>query len=182
MSYKAADAGKTMAIWEVGSWLLENFASVEEVKANIGKIVVPTVVFAGWGFAPEAHLVVHDASGKSIVIEYVGGKLNVYDNPLGVITNSPAFDWQMTNLRNYVNFSMTNVPPVKLGSVTLEPFGQGLGMLRPLILCPNGQVCSCFGEMTLHIDGEGFSAPARAGTPMIPFRRWPFRAQPRGQA
>jgi len=26
---------------------------------------------------------------KSIVIEYVGGKLNVYDNPLGVITNSP---------------------------------------------------------------------------------------------
>jgi choloylglycine hydrolase len=129
MSYKAADAGKTMAIWEVGSWLLENFASVEEVKANIGKIVVPTVVFAGWGFAPEAHLVVHDASGKSIVIEYVGGKLNVYDNPLGVITNSPAFDWQMTNLRNYVNFSMTNVPPVKLGSVTLEPFGQGSGML-----------------------------------------------------
>jgi choloylglycine hydrolase len=35
----------------------------------------------------------------------------------------------MTNLRNYVNFSMTNVPPVKLGSVTLEPFGQGSGML-----------------------------------------------------
>jgi len=118
-----------MAIWEVGSWMLENFASVEEVKANIGKIVVPAVVFAGWGFAPEAHLVVHDASGKSIVIEYVGGKLNVYDNPLGVITNSPAFDWQMTNLRNYVNFSMTNVPAVKLGSVTLEPFGQGSGML-----------------------------------------------------
>ena len=129
MPYKAADAGKTMAIWEVGSWMLENFASVEEVKANVGKIVVPAVVFAGWGFAPEAHLVVHDASGKSIVIEYVGGKLNVYDNPLGVITNSPAFDWQMTNLRNYVNFSMTNVPPVKLGSVTLEPFGQGSGML-----------------------------------------------------
>jgi choloylglycine hydrolase len=129
MPYKATDAGKTMAIWEVGSWMLENFASVEEVKANVGKIVVPAVLFAGWGFAPEAHLVVHDASGKSIVIEYVGGKLNVYDNPLGVITNSPAFDWQMTNLRNYVNFSMTNVPPVKLGSVTLEPFGQGSGML-----------------------------------------------------
>ena len=44
-------------------------------------------------------------------------------------TNSPAFDWQMTNLSNYVNFSMTNVPPVKLGPVTLEPFGQGSGML-----------------------------------------------------
>src|SRR3984893_7212460 len=83
----------------------------------------------GMGFAPEANYIVHDASGKSIVIEYVGGKLNVYDNPLGVFTNSPAFDWHMTNLRNYVNFSMTNVPAVKLGSVTLEPFGQGSGML-----------------------------------------------------
>ena len=83
----------------------------------------------GWGFAPEAHYIVHDASGKSIVIEYVGGKLNVYDNPLGVITNSPTFDWHMTNLRNYVNFSMTNVPPVQLGSITLQPLGQGSGML-----------------------------------------------------
>ena len=28
--------------------------------------------------APPVHAIVHDASGKSIVIEYVGGKLNVY--------------------------------------------------------------------------------------------------------
>src|SRR5213595_428846 len=129
MPYTAADAGKTIAQWEVGSWILENFASVEEVKANIGNIVVPAVVFGGWGFAPEAHYIVHDASGKSIVIEYVGGKLNVHDNPLGVITNSPTFDWHMTNLRNYVNFSMTNVPPVQLGPIKLLPFGQGSGML-----------------------------------------------------
>jgi choloylglycine hydrolase len=129
MPYTAADASKTIAQWEVGSWILENFASVDEVKANIGNIVVPAVVFSGWGFAPEAHYIVHDASGKSIVIEYVGGKLNVYDNPLGVITNSPAFDWHMNNLRNYVNFSMNNVAPVQLGPVTLQPFGQGSGML-----------------------------------------------------
>jgi len=73
--------------------------------------------------------VVHDASGKSIVIEYVAGKLNIHDNPLGVMSNSPAFDWHMTNLRNYVNFSLTNVPPIQLGSVKLTPFGQGSGML-----------------------------------------------------
>ena len=129
MPYTAADAGKTIAQWEVGSWILENFASVEEVKTNIGNIVVPAVVFGGWGFAPEAHYIVHDASGKSIVIEYVRGKLNIHDNPLGVLTNSPTFDWHMTNLRNYLNFSMTNAPPVQLGSVKLLPTGQGSGML-----------------------------------------------------
>ena len=129
MPYTAADAPKTIAQWELGSWILENFANVDEVKANLGNVVVPAVVFKGWGFAPEAHYIVHDATGKSIVIEYVGGKLHVHDDPLGVITNSPTFDWHMTNLRNYINFSMTNVPPVKLGSVTLQPLGQGTGML-----------------------------------------------------
>jgi len=128
MPHTAADAGKTIAQWEVGSWILENFANVEEVKAHIGNIDVPAVVFGGWGFAPEAHYIVHDATGRCIVIEYVGGKLNIHDNPLGVLTNSPAFDWHMTNLRNYVNFSMTNVPPVQLGSIKLLPFGQGSGM------------------------------------------------------
>jgi choloylglycine hydrolase len=129
MPYSPAVAVKTIAQWEVVSWVLENFASVDEVKAHIGDIVVPSVVFGGWGFAPEAHYVVHDASGQSIVIEYVGGKLTVNDNPLGVITNSPAFDWHMTNLRNYLNFSMTNAPPVQLGTVKILPTGQGSGML-----------------------------------------------------
>jgi choloylglycine hydrolase len=130
MPYSAADAGETLAPWQLGSYILENFSSVAEVKANIGKVVVPAVVFAGWGFTPGVHYEIDDQTGHSIVIEYVGGKLVVYDNPLGVLTNSPSFDWQMTNLHNYVGFSMTNVPPIKLsGGVTLTPFGQGSGML-----------------------------------------------------
>lgn len=129
MPYQAADAGKTIAPWEVGSWMLENFANVGEVREGVGTVVVPDVVLKAWGFSPPVHYVVHDASGKSIVIEYVDGDLNIHDNPLGVMSNSPTFDWHMTNLRSYVNFSLTNVPPVQLGSVKLTPFGQGSGML-----------------------------------------------------
>ena len=114
MKYNPADAAKTIAPWQVGSWILENFATIEEVKASAehrggGR------QFPAWGFVPPVHYVVYDAAGKSIVIEYVDGQLHVHDNPLGVMSNSPTFDWHMTNLRNYVNFSLTNVPPVKLG-------------------------------------------------------------------
>ena len=129
MPYQPADAGKTIAPWEVGSWILENFATVEEVKANAGKVVVPDVVLKAWGFAPPVHYVVHDASGKSIVLEYVDGKLNIHDNTLGVMSNSPTFDWHMTNLRNYINILHTNLPPLQLGDVKLTPLGQGSGML-----------------------------------------------------
>ncbi|MEX2169023.1 MAG: choloylglycine hydrolase family protein [Pirellulales bacterium] len=129
MPYKAAAADKTLAPWELGSWILENFATTEEVKQGIEKVVVPAVVFKDWGFSPGVHYIVVDATGASIVVEYIDGKLNVYDNPLGVITNSPAFDWHMTNLRNYINLSDEGLQPVHLGDVKLTPFGQGTGML-----------------------------------------------------
>ena len=127
--YQAAEASRTIAPWQVGSWILENFGTVDEVKQNIGKVVVANVVFKQWGFVPPVHVVVHDAAGKSIVIEYVEGKLHVHDNLIGVMTNSPVFDWHMTNLRNYVNFSMVNKPPIEVGGVKLTALGQGTGML-----------------------------------------------------
>jgi choloylglycine hydrolase len=129
MPYHAADAAKTIAPWQVGSYLLENFATVDEVRQNISNVVVTNVDFPGWGIVP-VHYAVYDATGETIVIEYSEGKLHVFDDPLGVVTNSPAFDWHMTNLRNYVNFSLDNVPPINLGhGVTLQPIGQGTGML-----------------------------------------------------
>ena len=65
MPYAPSDAGKTIAQWEVGSYILENFASVDEVRASIGNIVVPSVVFAGWGFAPEGITSCPDAPVKA---------------------------------------------------------------------------------------------------------------------
>ncbi|MEN9674331.1 MAG: hypothetical protein RIS76_227 [Verrucomicrobiota bacterium] len=127
--FDAAKADRTLAPWELGSWIAENFGTVGEVRQNISNVVVADIVFPAWGFVPPVHYVVYDTTGESIVIEYVDGQLHVHDNPLGVMSNSPAFDWHMTNLRNYVNFSMVNRPPVKLGSVTLTPLGQGSGML-----------------------------------------------------
>ena len=81
------------------------------------------------GFAPPCHFIVHDADGQCVVLEYIDGELKVHDDPLGVVTNSPTFDWHVTNLRNYVNLSVTNVPPVELAGIKLSGFGQGSGML-----------------------------------------------------
>ena len=54
---------------------------------------------------------------------------SIHENPLGVMTNSPTFDWHVTNLRNYVNLSVNNVPPVELAGDKLPGLGQGAGML-----------------------------------------------------
>ncbi len=108
--------------------MLGNFSTVDEVRKALGDVVVwgPTVPQLG-SFAP-LHYVVTDNSGKSIVIEYVGGKLQVYDNEVGVLTNSPAYPWHIQNLRNYVNLTAVNAAPVKVGNTTYIGTGQGSGL------------------------------------------------------
>lgn len=127
--YAAPESDKTIAPWELGSYILDNFASVDEVKENVPKILVGEVEYGPWKMVPGVHFIVQDASGKSLVIEYVDGKLNFHDNPLGVMTNAPTFDWHMTNLSNYVKISFSDAPALQLGPVKLTSFGQGSGML-----------------------------------------------------
>ena len=102
--------------------------SVDEVRDALGGVVVwgETIPQLG-SFAP-LHYVITDNSGKSIVIEYVGGKVQVYDNEVGVLTNSPAYPWHIQNLRNYVNLTAVNAAPVKVGNTTYAGTGQGSGL------------------------------------------------------
>jgi len=114
------------------NWLLTQFASVVEVRQALekGEVVVTPTVLEGWGpETPPFHYVVYDKTGASIVIEPVGGKLVISDNPLGVMSNSPTFDWHMTNLRNYIALNPRNVPPIKIDGQTFRQLGQGSGML-----------------------------------------------------
>jgi choloylglycine hydrolase len=121
--------GKGLAPWEFLTWALTNFATVAEVKEALAYIRVMDVSQPDMGIVPPLHYTLHDTTGASIVIGPVNGVLKVYDNPLGVMTNAPTFDWHMTNLRNYVKLSPVEAPPLHINDVTiLPPSGVGSGM------------------------------------------------------
>ncbi|MFC4276331.1 linear amide C-N hydrolase [Achromobacter aloeverae] len=126
-----ADAGnrQVMAPWDLLTWALTNFANVAEVKEALSQIVVLGVKEPHLGFVPGVHYTLHDASGASIVIEPIDGRLKVYDNPYSVLTNSPPFDWHEMNLRNYVKLSPTQAPPRVIAGQTIRPLGEGSGLL-----------------------------------------------------
>ena len=63
------------------------------------------------------------------MLEIVDGKAQFFENELGVLTNSPGFEWQMTNLNNYVNLFPGSAEPKKLGAINLVSFGAGSGFL-----------------------------------------------------
>ncbi|MBO8471427.1 MAG: choloylglycine hydrolase family protein [Bacteroidetes bacterium] len=124
--YSSGRNSSTMVDVELVGWMLGNFSTVEEVKEAIGSVhIVATSPEAG-----TAHWRIADATGAQAVLEIIGGEPRFYDNKLGVLTNSPGFEWQMTNLNNYVNLFPGQADPLKLTyEVTLRQFGAGAGFL-----------------------------------------------------
>jgi choloylglycine hydrolase len=125
----AENAKDAVAPWQLPVCLLGNCANVEEAIQAARGLRVGNVALKDLGGALPCHYIVTDAKGRCAVLEYVGGELKVHDNPLGVITNAPTFDWHVTNLRNYINLTVDNVPPVEIGGIKFKGFGQGTGML-----------------------------------------------------
>lgn len=126
---KEANADSVISLMEFGSWILGSFSSLNEVKQALQTVQIwPQEVPQVKG-VPPLHFSFHDADGSSMAVEFVNGKMNIYDNKVGVLTNSPAFPWHVTNLRNYINLSAINKNPVTLDGSVLSPTGQGSGLL-----------------------------------------------------
>ncbi|MCB1118033.1 MAG: choloylglycine hydrolase family protein [Chlamydiia bacterium] len=121
---------KALSPIDFPNWILTQFATIEEVKEALKSVVIAPTIIKNWGNTPPPmHYIVYDKSGRSIVIEPVEESLQVYENELGVITNSPTFDWQLTNLGNYTNLTPYNIGPNQLRGFKFPSFGQGSGML-----------------------------------------------------
>jgi len=93
---------KSMAPWEFVSWVLSQFDSVDALIQDIDTIQVVSVFETYMQSEQPLHFFVADATGRSIVIEPINGVLKVFDNPLGIMTNAPSFDWHMTNVLNFI--------------------------------------------------------------------------------
>jgi penicillin V acylase-like amidase (Ntn superfamily) len=50
--------------------------------------------------------------------------MTVFDNPICVACNWPHLDWQLTNLRNYINLSDRNPAAITIDGVELGAMGQ----------------------------------------------------------
>jgi choloylglycine hydrolase len=113
---------------ETAALVLAQASTVAEAVAIVESVVVWDRVEEVLGASLPVHLVLFDRAGAGAVIEWVDGERRVHDNPVGVCTNSPPFDWHLINLRNYVNLSVTGAPPLELDGLELRPLGQGSGL------------------------------------------------------
>lgn len=131
---KKKDRGNAVSSLDLANYILSNYRSVNkacnDLKKGVFKVVKSYSPFLGLD-AP-MHWIIQDATGKNVkVIEIMNGAVTIYDNPYGVFSNGPQFDWHLTNLRNYVNLTPFNLPnyvTTDYGN-QIAPLGQGSGML-----------------------------------------------------
>lgn len=108
-------------------WLLGHCASVADVKAAFAADAVRVIGDSFMSKIGPLHFPVHDASGASLVIEFVDGEAKLYDNQVRVLTNLPTFPWQVANLGLYAHLTPWDTDKVTLGALTLQAPGSASG-------------------------------------------------------
>lgn len=84
-------------------------------------------------FSPELplsplHWLLADAT-RAVTVEFRADGLHLHENPVGVLTNNPPFEFQMFNLSNYLKLSKEQAQDTFAAGLKLDPYSRGMGAL-----------------------------------------------------
>ena len=98
--YPAMAEGKdNVAPFEFIPWVLTQCNNMQEVKKLLERVNLVNIPFSEELPLTPLHWMV-SCKGESLVVESMADGLHVYENPVGVMTNTPPFPVQLWNLGN----------------------------------------------------------------------------------
>ena len=123
---KNFDSEDYIASFEFIPWLLCQCTAVNEIRAQLNKCSIADISFSEQLPASPLHWLVSDRE-TSVTVEAVADGLKIYDNPVGVLTNNPPFDYHLYHLAEYMN--VTSAAPENRFSdgLALKAFSKGIG-------------------------------------------------------
>lgn len=116
-----------LAPHEFISWVLGEMGSIVELKQRINEVSIMASENSLLEIVLPLHFIVTDSTGEVIVVEPMEGQLQIKNNPVKVMTNSPEFEWHLKNLNNYLGLQPHNFHKKYFGTHPILPFGQGSG-------------------------------------------------------
>lgn len=125
--YKTFKEGKAnVSPFEFIPWILGQCATVDEAKELLETMNLVSINFSETLPLAPLHWLLADKE-KSIVIESVKEGLYIYDNPVGVLTNNPPFNYQLFNLNNYRSLSSQTPKNSFSNKINLNVYSRGMG-------------------------------------------------------
>lgn len=124
------DSSLVISNMDICNLALTTCATVQEAFDVLGKLTIwgqPQEVLNG---VPPIHLVLHDKTGASGIVEFRDGKQTHTPNPVGVATNAPYLDWHYNNLKVHLpSLQALNPAPVDVNGQSFSPVSQGQGFM-----------------------------------------------------
>lgn len=127
--YKPEAAGKdNVAPFELIPWILGQCASVSETEKLLQRINIWNESFSDELPVSPLHWIVADRD-RTIVVEPLKEGIKIYDDPAGVLTNNPTFDYHLFHLNHYMH--LTNQDPQNAFAEKLEltKYSRGMGAI-----------------------------------------------------
>ena len=115
-----------IASFEFIPWILGNCQTIIEAKKLIKKINITDEAFNENLSPTPLHWLLSDKN-CSITVEQTSKGLQVYENPVEVLTNNPTFDIQLFNLNNFLSVSSEEPENHFSDKLQLKPYSRGMG-------------------------------------------------------
>ncbi len=114
--------------YDLIAYVLARCGSCKEARQLLTDSVITDEAF-GEGLPPTPlHWLVADRE-KSLVVESTAEGLQLYENPVGVLTNNPPFPMQMVSLCNYMPLSPEGPENRIAPGISLAPYSRGMGAM-----------------------------------------------------
>ncbi len=126
--FEKSDTKDNIAPFELIPWILCQCKNICEAKSLLIKINIYKINFSEKFKVSPLHWLIADEN-SAITLEQTKDGLKIYDNPVGVLTNNPTFDFHMTNLSNFMNLTPLQPENRFSKNINLKPYSLGMGAI-----------------------------------------------------
>lgn len=109
-------------------YILGKCKNIYEALEEVNKINLVNMDFSENLPLSPLHFIISDRT-KSLTVESVKDGLKIYENPVGVLTNNPTFDYHLMNLNNYMTLNEGKCENKFSDELKFNNYSLGLGAL-----------------------------------------------------
>lgn len=125
---EAKEGMHSIAPFELIPWVLCQCRTLREAKKLLENTNLTATPFSPEYPLSDLHWMVADDTG-SITVEPLETGLVITENPVGVLTNNPPFDYHLHNLCNYMHLTENQPENTLAPTVDLTPYSRGMGAI-----------------------------------------------------
>lgn len=126
--FKPVQGKNNVASFEFIPWILSKCSNVRNAKQLLMNINITDTPFSSDIKPSPLHWIIAD-NKECIVLEQTKDGVKIFENKVGILTNSPQFDMQMLNLNNYMSLSSEDPKNTFSNKINLTSYSRGMGAM-----------------------------------------------------